>query len=131
LRIEQMDAIKARRKGDAFPRSETVALGKGAADLLIANSGEDGGGRDPLIAARLPQSLIDNLGRWAKKENISRSEAIRRLSRSDRRRRAENLASALYRPMLRRSKYRPKMLNSSEVTKIVFARPQLVRLARE
>jgi hypothetical protein len=37
------------------------------------------GGRDPLLAARFPQPLIDAIDRWAKASSVSRSEAIRRL----------------------------------------------------
>jgi Arc/MetJ-type ribon-helix-helix transcriptional regulator len=36
-------------------------------------------GKDPLISARLPQSLIDNVEAWATANKASRSEAIRRL----------------------------------------------------
>lgn len=36
-------------------------------------------GVDPHVTARLPKDLIDKLEDWAKVENLSRSEAIRRL----------------------------------------------------
>jgi len=37
------------------------------------------GGRDPHIAARMPQTLIDQVEAWASANDASRSEAIRRL----------------------------------------------------
>jgi Ribbon-helix-helix protein, copG family len=36
-------------------------------------------GKDPLVSARLPQPLIDQLDAWASKNGATRSEAIRRL----------------------------------------------------
>ena len=36
-------------------------------------------GKDPLLSARLPQELIAGIEKWAKLNDISRSEAIRRL----------------------------------------------------
>jgi Arc/MetJ-type ribon-helix-helix transcriptional regulator len=36
-------------------------------------------GKDPLISARLPQELIDEVEGWAAANSASRSEAIRRL----------------------------------------------------
>jgi hypothetical protein len=37
------------------------------------------GGRDPLLAARVPQELINRIEKWARLNGISRSEAVRRL----------------------------------------------------
>jgi hypothetical protein len=37
------------------------------------------GGRDPHIAARMPQTLIDQVEAWASANDASRSEAFRRL----------------------------------------------------
>jgi hypothetical protein len=36
-------------------------------------------GRDPHVTARMPQSIIDQIERWAASNDASRSEAIRRL----------------------------------------------------
>lgn len=36
-------------------------------------------GKDPLVSARLPQKLIDQVERWAASNEASRSEAIRQL----------------------------------------------------
>jgi Arc/MetJ-type ribon-helix-helix transcriptional regulator len=36
-------------------------------------------GKDPLVSARLPQSVIDQVEEWAATNGASRSEAIRRL----------------------------------------------------
>jgi Arc/MetJ-type ribon-helix-helix transcriptional regulator len=36
-------------------------------------------GKDPLVSARLPQALIDQVETWAAANEASRSEAIRRL----------------------------------------------------
>jgi hypothetical protein len=36
-------------------------------------------GKDPLVSARLPQPVIDQLDGWAAKNDTTRSEAIRRL----------------------------------------------------
>jgi Arc/MetJ-type ribon-helix-helix transcriptional regulator len=36
-------------------------------------------GRDPHVTARMPQSIIDQIERWALSNDASRSEAIRRL----------------------------------------------------
>jgi Ribbon-helix-helix protein, copG family len=36
-------------------------------------------GKDPLVSARLPQPLVDQVGHWAASNEASRSEAIRRL----------------------------------------------------
>jgi Arc/MetJ-type ribon-helix-helix transcriptional regulator len=36
-------------------------------------------GKDPLVSARLPQTLIDQVEHWAASSEASRSEAIRRL----------------------------------------------------
>lgn len=36
-------------------------------------------GRDPLLTARLPQPMIDSIEVWARRNECSRSEAIRRL----------------------------------------------------
>jgi len=36
-------------------------------------------GKDPLVSARLPQTLIDRVEHWAASNEASRSEAIRRL----------------------------------------------------
>jgi Arc/MetJ-type ribon-helix-helix transcriptional regulator len=36
-------------------------------------------GKDPLVSARLPQSVIDQVHEWAATNEASRSEAIRRL----------------------------------------------------
>jgi hypothetical protein len=36
-------------------------------------------GKDPLVSARLSQELIDRLERWAASNEISRSEALRRI----------------------------------------------------
>ena len=36
-------------------------------------------GKDPLVSARLPQTLIDQVEHWAASNEASRSEAIRRL----------------------------------------------------
>jgi hypothetical protein len=36
-------------------------------------------GKDPLVSARLPQTLIDQVEHWACSNEASRSEAIRRL----------------------------------------------------
>jgi Arc/MetJ-type ribon-helix-helix transcriptional regulator len=36
-------------------------------------------GKDPLISARVPQSLIDEIEEWSKRHGATRSEAIRRL----------------------------------------------------
>jgi len=37
------------------------------------------GGRDPILAVRVPQELIDRIDKWAKLNDIARSEAVRRL----------------------------------------------------
>lgn len=37
------------------------------------------GGRDPALTVRLPQDLIDRLEAWASDNDVTRSEAIRRL----------------------------------------------------
>ena len=37
------------------------------------------GGRDPMMSIRLPRELIDRVDEWAKLNDISRSEAVRRL----------------------------------------------------
>lgn len=39
-------------------------------------------GKDPLIEARLPLQLIKAVDRWAARDDVTRSEAIRRLLRS-------------------------------------------------
>jgi hypothetical protein len=36
-------------------------------------------GKDPLVSARLPQNLIDQIEAWAATNESSRSEAVRRL----------------------------------------------------
>jgi Arc/MetJ-type ribon-helix-helix transcriptional regulator len=36
-------------------------------------------GKDPLISARVPQGLIDEIEEWSKQHGATRSEAIRRL----------------------------------------------------
>jgi hypothetical protein len=36
-------------------------------------------GKDPLVSARLPQPLIDQVEEWSASSEVSRSEAIRRL----------------------------------------------------
>ena len=36
-------------------------------------------GKDPLVSARFPQELIDQVEHWAASNEASRSEAIRRL----------------------------------------------------
>ena len=36
-------------------------------------------GVDPLVGVRLPPQMISNIDQWAKQNNLSRSEAIRRL----------------------------------------------------
>jgi hypothetical protein len=36
-------------------------------------------GKDPLVSARLPQTLIDQVEHWAGSNEASRSEAIRQL----------------------------------------------------
>jgi Arc/MetJ-type ribon-helix-helix transcriptional regulator len=36
-------------------------------------------GKDPLVSARLPQPLIDEIDQWATSNEASRSEAMRRL----------------------------------------------------
>jgi Arc/MetJ-type ribon-helix-helix transcriptional regulator len=36
-------------------------------------------GVDPLVGVRLPPQMISNIDRWAKENDLSRSEAIRRL----------------------------------------------------
>ena len=36
-------------------------------------------GKDPLVSARLPQELIEQVEAWAAANSASRSEAIRRL----------------------------------------------------
>ena len=36
-------------------------------------------GKDPLVSARLPQPLIDQVKEWSASNSVSRSEAIRRL----------------------------------------------------
>ena len=36
-------------------------------------------GKDPLVSARLPQGLIDQVEHWAASNETSRSEAVRRL----------------------------------------------------
>jgi hypothetical protein len=36
-------------------------------------------GKDPLLGARVPQELIDRIDKWARLNDIGRSEAIRRL----------------------------------------------------
>jgi hypothetical protein len=38
-----------------------------------------GEGKHPMVAARLPQGLIDEVGAWAAHQKTSRSDAIRRL----------------------------------------------------
>lgn len=38
-----------------------------------------GEGKHPMVAARLPQGLIDEVEAWATHEKTSRSDAIRRL----------------------------------------------------
>jgi hypothetical protein len=37
------------------------------------------GGRDPMVAVRMPQTLIDDADAWAEANAAGRSEAIRRL----------------------------------------------------
>jgi Arc/MetJ-type ribon-helix-helix transcriptional regulator len=36
-------------------------------------------GKDPLVSARLPQALIDQIEQWSASAEVTRSEAIRRL----------------------------------------------------
>jgi Arc/MetJ-type ribon-helix-helix transcriptional regulator len=36
-------------------------------------------GKHPHVAARMPQTLIDEIDRWAQRSDVSRSDAIRRL----------------------------------------------------
>jgi hypothetical protein len=36
-------------------------------------------GKDPLVSARLPQPLIDQVEEWSGSNSVTRSEAIRRL----------------------------------------------------
>ena len=36
-------------------------------------------GKDPLLAARFPNEAIAQIDEWASAENVSRSEALRRL----------------------------------------------------
>jgi hypothetical protein len=36
-------------------------------------------GKDPLVSARLPQPLIDQIEKWSASTEVTRSEAIRRL----------------------------------------------------
>ena len=38
------------------------------------------GGRDPMMSVRLPRELIDRVDEWAKLNDISRSEAVRKHS---------------------------------------------------
>jgi type IV secretory pathway ATPase VirB11/archaellum biosynthesis ATPase len=46
---------------------------------LKKRRGRPATGKNPLVSARLPQSLIDQVKGWAAKNKASRSEAIRRL----------------------------------------------------
>jgi metal-responsive CopG/Arc/MetJ family transcriptional regulator len=39
-------------------------------------------GKDPLIGVRLPVQLIKAVDRWAERDGVTRSDAIRRLLRS-------------------------------------------------
>jgi hypothetical protein len=47
--------------------------------VIPKRPGRPATGRDPLITARVPQALIDQIEVWAAKNDASRSEAIRRL----------------------------------------------------
>ena len=38
-----------------------------------------GTGKEPMVTARFPQSLIDQVEAWAKHQKTNRSDAIRRL----------------------------------------------------
>jgi Ribbon-helix-helix protein, copG family len=46
---------------------------------LKKRRGRPATGKDPLVSARLPQQLIDQVEDWAASHDASRSEAIRRL----------------------------------------------------
>jgi metal-responsive CopG/Arc/MetJ family transcriptional regulator len=37
------------------------------------------GGRDPILSVRLPKELIKRIDKWAKLNDVTRSEAVRRL----------------------------------------------------
>jgi hypothetical protein len=41
--------------------------------------GRPASGKDPLVSARLPQPLIDQVEAWSASNSVTRSEAIRRL----------------------------------------------------
>jgi hypothetical protein len=53
-----------------MPTPTKITLGKRA---------PRGTGKEPMITARFPQSLIDQIEAWAKHQKTNRSDAIRRL----------------------------------------------------
>lgn len=36
-------------------------------------------GRDPMVSSRIPAEIVDQIDRWAEKNETTRSDAIRRL----------------------------------------------------
>ena len=48
-------------------------------DLKLRKSGRPATGKDPHMTARFPAQLVATVEDWAEKNDISRSEAIRRL----------------------------------------------------
>jgi hypothetical protein len=58
----------------------TQTMAKSAIKVIPKKRGRPATGKDPLVAIRMPQELIDEIDAWAKRyANEGRSRAIRRL----------------------------------------------------
>jgi hypothetical protein len=58
----------------------TQTMAKSALKVIPKKRGRPATGKDPLVAIRMPQELIDEIDAWAKRyANEGRSRAIRRL----------------------------------------------------
>jgi hypothetical protein len=49
------------------------------AKIMPGKRAPRGTGKEPMVTARFPQGLIDQVEAWAKHQKTSRSDAIRRL----------------------------------------------------
>ena len=77
-----MARVRAEAEVDASPRLAfryTYLMAKSIKVHPKKRRGRPATGKDPLVSARLPQTLIDQVEHWAASGEASRSEAIRRL----------------------------------------------------
>lgn len=70
------------RAGGKLPLSMSTLFGytffmRKSIKVHLKRRGRPATGKEPLVSARLPQAMVDQIGQWAKSNDATRSEAIR------------------------------------------------------